>query len=262
MSPTPSPPARIAHQLRYDLRAFRRNRQAVVSTVALPAILLAILVSANDNERTSYAGRTVSLAQYLTPGLIAFGIVAASFLSLVVDVVAQRESGVLKRRRATPVTAAVLVGGRTLTAAVASLAVAFLLLTVAGNRYGVVIPAAGLPALALTVALGAVTFASLGYALATAIRTPGAAQPTASLVLLPLLMISGVLVPTNRLPERLDTIARVFPLEHLANALRYALDPAVTGHHLAGADLAVLAAWAVGAFAVAHVRFAWLPRSR
>lgn len=252
--------ALVAHQLRYDLRAFRRNRQALVSTLVLPAILLVVLVSANGNEVTAYGGRTIPLAQYLAPGLIAFGVVAASFLSLVVEVVAQRESGVLKRRRATPATAAVLVAGRTLTAAVASLVLAWLLLALAGNHYQVAVPRAGLPAVVLAVTLGAAAFASLGYALASAIRTPAAAQPAASLALLPFLLISGVLVPTDRLPAGLDTLARVFPLEHLADALRYALDPAVAGDHLAVGDLAVLAAWALGGFVVAYRSFGWLPK--
>ena len=179
-----------------------------------------------------------------------------------VEVVSQRESGVLKRRRATPSPAGVLLAGRRSTAAVASIAVAWVLLAVAGNRYDVDMPCAGLPALAAALLLGAVTFASLGYALASAIRTPAAAQPVASLVLLPLLLVSGVLVPADRLPARIAAVARIFPVEHLANAIRYALDPAVTGGHLAVADLAVLAAWAVGAFAVAHRRFQWLPRGR
>jgi|tagenome__1003787_1003787.scaffolds.fasta_scaffold20627930_2 ABC-2 type transport system permease protein len=259
MTAVPSTVALVAHQLRYDLRAFRRNRQALVSTLVLPIVLLVVLVSANDGETATYAGRTVPLAQFVVPGLVAFGLIAASFLSLVVEVVAQREAGVLKRRRATPVGAAVLVGGRTLTAAVASLAVTWVLLAVAQGRYDVVVPGAGLPALVLTVLVGAMAFASLGYALASLIRTPAAAQPVASLVFLPFLLVSGVLVPADHLPDRLQTIARIFPVEHLAHALRVALDPAVTGHHLATGDLAVLAAWAVGAFVVAYRRFAWLP---
>ena len=44
---TPRPPSPlVGHQLRYDLRAFRRNRQAALSTLALPVILLGVLVSA------------------------------------------------------------------------------------------------------------------------------------------------------------------------------------------------------------------------
>ncbi len=153
-----------------------------------------------------------------------------------------------------------LVAGRTLTAALASLAVAGLLLAIAQSQYDVVVPRAGLPALALTVLVGAIAFASLGYALASLIRTPAAAQPVVSLVFLPFLLVSGVLVPADHLPDRLQTVARIFPVEHLADALRFALDPAVTGSHLAVGDLAVLASWAVGAFVLAYRRFAWLPR--
>ena len=132
--------------------------------------------------------------------------------------------------------------------------------TTSRSQYDVVVPAAGLPALALTVLVGAIAFASLGYALASVIRTPAAAQPVASLVFLPFLLVSGVLVPADRLPDRLQNLARIFPVEHLANAMRLALDPAVTGSHLAVADLAVLAVWALGAFVVAYRRFGWLPR--
>jgi ABC-2 type transport system permease protein len=258
---TPRPAiALVGHQLRYDLRAFRRNRQAGLSTVALPVILLAVLVSASSGQTAAYSGRSVPLAQYLTPGLAAFGIVSAAFLTLVVDVVAQRESGVLKRRRVAPVPAWVLVAGRTLTAAVASLAVTFVLLVIAGNGYDVDIPSAGLPALVLAISVGACAFAAIGYAVSTAIRTPAAAQPVASLVLLPLLLVSSVLVPTGKLPDRLNAVAEVFPLQHLASALRRALDPQAGGLHLAPRDLLVLAIWGAGAFLVAQRRFSWLPR--
>lgn len=254
-----TPFAFVAHQFRFDLRAFRRNRQAGLSTVALPVLLLVILVSANNGETVTYDGQTVSLAQYLTPGLIAFGIVSAAFLSLVVDAVSQRESGVLKRRRTTPVPAWVLLAGRTLTAAAVALGVTFVLLAIAGNQYDVDIPSAGLPALVLTVLVGALTFAAMGYALSTMIRTTAAAQPVASLVLLPLLLVSSVLVPGGKLPHWLDTVASIFPLQHLGDALRYSIDPATTGSHLATRDLFVVVAWGVGAALVAHRQFNWLP---
>jgi ABC-2 type transport system permease protein len=258
---TRSPYALVAHQVRFDVRAFRRNRQASLSTLALPVLLLVILVSANSGETATYRGRSVSLAQYLTPGLAAFGIISAAFLSLVVDAVAQRESGVLKRRRATPVPASVLLAGRTLTAAAASLGVTFVLLAIAGNHYDVKIPSAGLPALALTVVAGALAFAAMGYALSTMIRSTAAAQPVASLVLLPLLLVSSVLVPGGKLPHGLGTAASVFPLQHLGDALRRSIDPAATGSHLAPRDLLVVLAWGVGAALVAYRRFTWLPAS-
>ena len=48
-------------------------------------------------------GRHIKVAVFYVPGLIALGVVSASFANLVVDLVTQREAGVLKRRRATPV---------------------------------------------------------------------------------------------------------------------------------------------------------------
>jgi ABC-type multidrug transport system permease subunit len=145
------------------------------------------------------------------------------------------------------------------TAAAASLGVTFVLLAIAGNRYDVEIPSSGLPALVLTVLVGSLTFAALGYALSTAIRSTAAAQPVASLVLLPVLLISSVLVPGGKLPHTLQTVASVFPLEHLGNALRRSIDPATTGSHFALRDLVVILAWGAGAGLIAYRRFTWLP---
>jgi hypothetical protein len=81
----------------------------------------------------------------------------------------------------------------------------------------------------------------------------------ASLVLLPLLLVSSVLVPGGKLPHGLGTAASVFPLQHLGDALRRSIDPATTGSHLAPRDLLVVLAWGVGAALVAYRRFTWLP---
>ena len=54
----------------------------------------------------------MKLSTYYVPGLIAFAIMAASFVKLVITIVAQREAGVLKRRRARPVPAWVLIAGQ------------------------------------------------------------------------------------------------------------------------------------------------------
>ena len=48
-------------------------------------------------------------------------VIAASFINLVISITVLREEGILKRRRATPVPAWALIGGRTLMAIVVSL---------------------------------------------------------------------------------------------------------------------------------------------
>ena len=128
----------VLHQTRFDLRSFSRDKQARFTTLALPVVLLVAFVSVGGGNKTFVQdGQTIKTAVFFVPGLIALAVISASFSNLLTDLVAQRDSGVLKRRRATPVPAFALIGGRTLTAAAISLATALLLLLVGGNFYDI-----------------------------------------------------------------------------------------------------------------------------
>ena len=107
---------------------------------------------------------TSTSSTYYVPGLSALAIVAASFVNLVISITAQREAGVLKRRRATPVPAWVLIAGRTLTAIAVSLATLTILLAVGHFAYGVRPLRGDAPGVALTAIVGSVAFCALGYA--------------------------------------------------------------------------------------------------
>jgi ABC-2 type transport system permease protein len=180
----------------------------------------------------------------------------------VVSVVAQRESGILKRRRAAPIPAWVLIAGRALLAVVTALFMCALLLAIGRIFYGVSLPTRTLPAVVVAAVLGAATFCSGGFAVASFIGPVDAAQPVVQATLLPLYFISGVFVAQSQIPTWLGNIASVFPVRHLTDALVAAYDPGTTGSGLNGADLAVLAAWLVGGLAVALARFSRMPRGR
>jgi len=251
----------LLHQTRFDLKAIRANRQARFSTLLMPLVLLVVVVGVSGHEPITDHGASLTPATYFAPGLIAFAVLASSFLGLVVELVVLRETGVLKRRRARPVPAWTLVGGRALAAAASSLAVAALLLIVATNGYDASVPAAAIPAIVLFVLVGAAALSALAYALSTAIRSSAAAQPVAALVALPFFLISGVFFPASKLPPALETVAAVFPLAHLADGLRHAILPAAGGTRIDGLDLAVLLGWGLVGVAVAVRRFRWLPRA-
>ncbi len=225
-------------------------------------VLLVAFVSVGGGNKTFVQdGQTIKTAVFFVPGLIALAVISASFSNLLTDLVAQRDSGVLKRRRATPVPAFALIGGRTLTAATISLVTAVLLLLVGGNVYDMNIPNNALPAVAVMILFGSVTFSALAYALAPSIRSSGAIQPVIQLILLPLYAISGVLLPNSKNPHWLNEVAGVLPLQHLAHGLHHAFDPTTHGIGLSIVDLAVLSAWAVTALVLATRRFTWLPAS-
>ena len=253
----------IGHQFAFELRGFMRNQQARFFTLILPVLFLVIFVSVFGNSTVRLAsGATIKTSTYYVPALTALGIISAAFTNLVIAVVTERESGILKRRRAAPIPAYVLILGRALLAVVVALFMCVLMLAIGSIFYGASVPSHTIPGLATAAILGALSFCSVGYAVATFIGAAELAQPIVQATLLPLYFISGVFVPANQIPSWLGSIANVFPVRHLSNALITAYDPATTGAGFSGSDLAILAAWAVGGLFVALLRFSWTPKGR
>ena len=249
----------VLHQSRYDLLGILRNRQARFFTLVLPLLFLIIFVGVFGDHVVG-PGRTKASAYYV-PGLAALGVIAASFVNLVISITAQRETGILKRRRATPMPAWALIAGRTLTAVTVSLVVLTVLLAFGRFVYHVKVPTSTLPGIALTAVVGSITFCVLGYALSTAIKNEDAAQPMVQAIMLPLYFISGVFVPNIQLPSWLRHVAQVFPVEHLSDGLHKAYAAHVHGMGIVWSDIGVLALWAAVGLTVALVRFSWLPQA-
>jgi ABC-2 type transport system permease protein len=126
--------------------------------------------------------------------------------------------------------------------------------------YDVHVAASALPALAITTAIGSLASACLGYALSTVISSSEAAQPVVLAITLPLYFISGVFVPPARIPNGLQHVAEVFPVQHLAAAMHASFIPGQASA-ISWGDLGVLAAWGLGGLVVALTRFSWSPRA-
>ena len=252
------------HQSGYDLRAFIRNRQSQFFTLALPILFLVIFAAlfGSGGRTTAVTGGRISTSVYYVPGIIALGIIAACFGNLVASVTAQRERGVLKRRRATPVPAAAVIAGRVLTAVLIAVVMAAVLLGIGWAAYGARIPGRTALALGVTVVIGAASFCCLGYALTSLIRNEDAALPTTTAITLPLYFISGVFVAVTVLPHWLAVIGEIFPVRHLANALLIAYNPHTTGLGFAGLDLLIVAGWGAAGLVVALRTFSWQPLGR
>ncbi len=240
------------HQASYDLLTLLRNRQARYATVLLPVLLTVVLLGVFGHNRVG--PDHVQASTYYVPGLAALAVISSSFVNLVISLVDQRETGVLKRRRATPVPAWVLIAGRTLTAATVSLVVTTALIAIGRVGFGVRISAAAIPVIAVTALAGAVCFCVLAYAVTTAIASTEAAQPTIQALMLPLYLASGIFIPATNLPTWLREGAALFPVERLADGMHQAY-----GSTIAWSDMAVLGGWAALGLVVALRCFRWTP---
>jgi ABC-2 type transport system permease protein len=253
-------PALLLHQVRYDLLTSLRNPRARFFTFLFPILLLVIFASVFGNGTTTIDGVTVKLSRFYVPGILTMSIITAAYGSLVVSVATARETGVLKRRRATtPVPPAVLVAGQALAMMVIAMITGVILLMIAKLGYHVGMAPGSLAAIGCTALLGTATFACLGYAVSGLVGSIEAAQPIVQATMMPLYFISGVWIPPEQLGGTLRSIASVFPVEHLAAALHLAAVRDSFTSALSPTDLLVLALWALGAAAFAARRFSWLP---
>ena len=131
------------------------------------------------------------------------------------------------------------------------------LLAVGGLLLGWV-PGAGWSPILFGVAalLGTVTFVGLGLLLAGTLRAE-ATLALANGLFLGFLMLGGIVLPIDHLPDALRPIATLLPATALADLLRISLASAAPASGSASTSVAILAAWAIGAAALTVRTFRW-----
>ncbi len=234
-------------QIRYEQRAFWRNRQRAFFSFLFPLMFLVIFASI-FKDKTLPGGRT-PYDDFFVPGILAYGVITTTFVNMAISTAILRDEGVLKRMQGTPLPRWAYLLGRLSSAIVVVAAMTVVTLALGAFAYGVHVRSSTLPGFALALALGAACFTALGVGIVRFIKNAETAPPIVNIAILPLTFISGIWFTTNGMPQWLLRIAEVFPVHALANAFQYAFDPHTTGAGISGADLRTLAIWlAVGVF--------------
>lgn len=248
----------IAHQFRYDQKIFWRNRASVFFTALLPLMFLFLLATVFGSAEIEGLG--VDGATYYVPAIVALAVISATTVKLAINLPSERESGMLKRVRGTPLPTTAFIAGRVGNSIVISVVMVALVAVVGKVVYGVPIPGSTMPALIVTLLVGAFAFCCLGFALAAVIPSEDAAPAVTNATVLPLYFLSGVFIPEDELPEGVLKFADLFPIRHFFEAVFTAWDPTTTGAGFEWGDLAVVAAWGLAGLVVALLAFRWEPR--
>jgi ABC-2 type transport system permease protein len=260
--PTPAERSRrseigvILWQVAYEQRAFWRNRTRAFFSFGMPIMLLLLFASLNSGGRIDQL-HDIKYVVFFLPGIMAYGIVITQFVNMAGGLAIQRDNGLLKRMRGTPLPGWAYVGGRVGSTALSSVIMAVVMLAIGTVFYGVHLRAEAIPAIALVVILGAATFAALGMAAVSIIPNAEAAPVVANVLILPLSFISGIWYPMTDAPSWLLDVAKVFPIQRLADALQTAFDPVNHGSSFAGNDLLILVIWLVAGIRLAMVFWRW-----
>ncbi|MCL1598211.1 MAG: ABC transporter permease [Actinomycetia bacterium] len=256
MSDRPAVSALVVVQNRYQNKIFFRTPIAAFFTIFFPLMIFVVFALVFGNEYIEALG--VTTAQYFAPAMAVFAAVSASYTNIATTTAYQRDLGILKRVRGTPLPATVYMTGKILSAVEIAFLSVVVMMTIGVAFYGVEIYARTLPAVIVTFLVGVGTFAALGLLVAAVVPSGEGATAVTNATLLPLAFISGVFFPsTGDAPAWLDTLASIFPLKHFVEPFVTAFNPTYTGSGWDWASLAYMAVWGVGATILAVRLFKW-----
>jgi ABC-2 type transport system permease protein len=245
------------HELRTEQLLFWRNREAAFFTFFLPVIFFLIFGSVYGSDTIKKEGG-IRAASFLEAGMIGYGVAATCFAGLGITLVVRRESGILKRIRATPLPALSYLLGVLASTFVVFLIEAVLIVAIGRFLFSVAVPDR-LFSLAAVLILGALAFAALGLGITGLVRSAEGSSAVINAVYLPMAIISGTFFTPKSYPGFLRVIADILPLTHYTQLTR---DVMVRNEHLwsdTGA-IGVVLLWGAIGLAAALRGFRWQPQ--
>ena len=251
----PAPALRaVAALAAHDLRLTARRGENILVTIVIPIAVLLFFASTGQRGSLAFVR---SPSYFLVPGTIALGIIASGLVNLGIATAYDRSYGVLKRLGGAPLPRWGLIVAKAASVLVleivqiaAILAVATLVLGwVPGNDWSPLL-------FVLAVLLGTTTFVSLGLLLAGTLRAE-ATLALANGLFLGFLMLGGIVLPINQLPDPVRPVAAVLPANALADLLRISLASGLDRVMDPIGPAATLGAWALGAIGLTVRTFRW-----
>jgi ABC-2 type transport system permease protein len=257
----PNAGALALRQGRLEITQFLRSRESVVFTMGFPIIMILIFASIFDGT----IGGGVRFTQYFITGMIATGLMTVSFQNLGIWIPIERDRGVLKRYRGTPMPKWVWFAGKVIMVVAIGVAETALLLAVAVALFDLDLP--GTAAKWFTfgwVSVLGVTACTLGgIAISSLARTARSGSAVVTPVALVLQFISGVFFVFTDLPTWMQQVAALFPLKWMCQGLRSVFLPESFGAQEPGGSFElgrvalVLGLWCVIGLVLCLTTFRW-----
>jgi ABC-2 type transport system permease protein len=200
-----------------ETKIFAREPLGLIGSVAIPVgtfVVMGRLFGGRPPSATVAALLAVDM-----PILAVLLISLSAVLSLVTIIAIYREAGILKRLRATPLRPHTILTAQVLVKLLFTL-ITMALLLLAGKRYYPVPVDVPIASFALALSIGTIAILSMGFVIASLVPTARFAQPIGTLILYPMIALSGLFVPIATLPPGLRGLARLLPLTYVVSLLK------------------------------------------
>lgn len=245
----------LVHELKGELRLYMRSKELAFFTFMLPIIFFILLGSVyGDRDRINgFRG-----PDYLLTGMLGYGVAATAFSGLAIVLVIRRETGVLKRLRATPLPAHTYI-----TAVLLTTLIAFFIEAIVLIALGMLLYNAGFPksivSLVASILFGSAAFAVLGVGVSGLVRRAEGASAVITALYLPLSFISGAFFSQQHFPGWLKQIADLLPLTYFIDLVGAVMLNGVSIWDRPK-DVAVITAWGIFGALLAARYFRWTPQ--
>ncbi|KGR79907.1 ABC transporter permease [Ureibacillus manganicus] len=206
----------ILTHTKMEMKLFFRETLALLFTFIVPAV--SFVVFAIMFKGTSYKGGLDYFQAYI-PSMIAIIIFTTAFFSMGLQVVIDREKGVYKRLKGTPLNQRAIFTATIIKGFFAIYIGAIEILLIAKFGFSTDLTGHALQFfLALTFC--SVTFFSIGFIVSSLAKRMNTALGIALIAMYPMMFLSGATIPIEAFPEILQNVSHIVPLTYVVNVLR------------------------------------------
>jgi ABC-2 type transport system permease protein len=211
-----------------ESKIFAREPMGFVATLVMPLLVFIVLGRAFGVSRPLAAPEVDVPFNVAILAAVLIALSAVQSLTAIISI--YREGGILKRLRATPLSPVTIMGAQVVVK-LAFTVISLTLLMLAGRRLFPGVMRVNVFSFTVAVVLSTFSILSLGFVIASLVPTARFAQPVGAAVLYPMLAVSGLFFPVDRLPRAVRTLAYLFPTTHAVALLNGVWDGSGWGAH-------------------------------
>jgi ABC-2 type transport system permease protein len=210
------------------------------------------------SEKKPIQGREYTMIDFILPGMLGFSLLSAGIFGVAFLFFNLRQTLVLKRFFATPISRKYIILGEGLSRILFQLITAVVIILIGHYIFKFTLVNGLQTFLEMIVLsfLGLIVFMGFGFIVSGVSRNESSIPPFANLITMPQFLLGGTFFSTEAFPGWLQKLCEILPLKQLNDAMR---NVAFEGAHLSdcGKQLGILGLWGIVVYVIAIKVFKW-----
>jgi len=238
-------------QIALEIKLFLRRKDELFWNLAFPLFFMVLYGLIYGDTIWG----EIKAIDYMFPGIIVMALMVNGIMVAATIFVEERGKGIYRRLSLTPLKRHTIIGAQIIHRYMVTLIQTILLLAI--GIFGFKVNITGnYFYFWLLLTFGSLCFLSIGFALATLIRSTRSATPICLIVFFMMLFLGGIFFPLDVMPDFMSVIAKVLPSTHLNDAIRLVVIEGA-GLGTVWLDLLIVGAWFLVSLVVSIKFFRW-----